>query len=63
MFSIEYGPNGNRIALSGFKLHQVIPAAEALIERGAVDLRIIDQEGKLHDLPEFKLGLGLIVIS
>ena len=63
MFSIEYGPSGNRIALSDFKLHQVIPAAEALIDGGAVDLRIIDQHGNSHDLPEFKLGLGLILVS
>jgi hypothetical protein len=63
MFTIEYGPKGNRIAVSGFKLDQVIPEAEALIERGAVDLRIIDQQGKSHDLPEFKLGAGLILVS
>jgi hypothetical protein len=63
MFTIEYGPKGNRIAVSGLKLSQVVPAAEALIEGGAVGLRIIDQDGKLHDLPEFKLGLGLILIS
>ena len=63
MFSIEYGPKGNRIVVSGLKLSQVVPAAEALLEGGAVNLRIIDQKGKQHDLPEFKLGLGLIVIS
>jgi hypothetical protein len=63
MFTIEYGPKGNRIAVSGLKLSQVVPAAEALIEGGALDLRILDREGKSHDLPEFKLGLGLIVIS
>jgi len=63
MFSIEYGPKGNRVAVSRLKLSQVLPAAEALIEGGAVDLRIIDQQGKARDLPEFKLGLGLIVIS
>jgi hypothetical protein len=63
MFSIEYGPKGHRIAVSGLKLAQVVPAAEALIERDALDLRIIDREGKSHDLPEFRLGLGLIVIS
>jgi len=63
MFSIEYGPKGNQIALSGFNLYQVIPAAEALTERVAVDLRIIDRGGKSHDLPEFRLGLRLIVSS
>jgi hypothetical protein len=63
MFSIEYGPKDNRIAVSRLKLSQVVPAAEALLEGGAINLRIIDQKGKPHDLPEFKLGLGLIVIS
>jgi len=63
MFTIEYGPKGNRIAVSGFELSQVVAGAVALIEGGAVDLRIIDQEGKFHELPEFKLGLELIVIS
>ena len=63
MFTIEYRPKGNRIAVSSLKLSQVVPTTEALIEGGAVNLRIIDQNGKLHDLPEFKLGLGLILIS
>ena len=61
MFSIEYGPKGNRVAISRLKLSQVLPAAEALIEGGAVDLRIIDQRGARG--PGFGGGTELVWVA
>ena len=54
----KYGPKGNRIVVSG---SEAFP--RSFPEGGAVDLRVIVQEGTVNDLPEFMLGIGLILVS
>ena len=61
MFAIEYGPKGNRVTVSGVQVLQVVAAAEALIESGATELRIIGPDGKSTNLTKFKFDLGRMI--
>jgi hypothetical protein len=63
MFTIEYGPKGQRITVPGVKIMQVVPKAEALIADGATELRIIGPDGRSSDLSQFKFDLGRMIIS
>ena len=63
MFSIEYGPKGRRVTVSGVRVLQIVAKAEALIAGGATELRIVFPDGKSCDLPQFKHDLGRMNIG
>jgi hypothetical protein len=63
MFSIEYGPKGRRVTVSGVRVLQIVAKAEALIASGATELRIIGPDGRSTDLPQFKFNLARMIIG
>ena len=63
MFTIEYGPKGNRITVPGVRLLLVVAKAEALITGGATELRIIGPDGRSTDLPKFRSDLERMLIN